>query len=91
MESPSRFLPRNTFVRFANEILNKFMIFYTENKIDNLFCPKCGKGLYRSTYFEHYPTYPYGCFKCDELFTEAEAIKHPPEDNKIAESDPASE
>ena len=56
------------------------MIFYTKYKIDNLFCPRCGSCLYRSTYFEHYPEYPYGCMKCDELLTENEAKKNPPED-----------
>lgn len=66
------------------------MIFYTENKIDNLFCPRCGNCLYRSTYFEHYPAYPYGCFDCDELFMEIEAKKHPPEDNELVVFDPVS-
>jgi hypothetical protein len=92
MEPPSRLVLWNSLVGFCEIDLElKFMIFYTENKLDNLFCPKCGNGLYRSTYFEHYPTYPYGCFKCDELITEAEAKTHPPENNGIADCDSAPE
>jgi DNA-directed RNA polymerase subunit M/transcription elongation factor TFIIS len=67
------------------------MIFYTKYKIDDLFCPKCGSFLYRSTYFEHYPEYPYGCVKCDELIMKNEAKKQPPENINGAESDSASE
>lgn len=51
------------------------MIFYKKDKIEDLFCPKCKNCLYRSTYFEHYPTFPYGCFECDELFTEEQVKK----------------
>jgi hypothetical protein len=51
------------------------MIFHTKYKIENLFCPRCESCLYRSTYFEHYPEYPYGCLKCDELIAESEAKK----------------
>ena len=56
------------------------MIFFKENKIENLYCPECGGNFYHIyNYPEYYPEYEYGCPKCQTVFAKRAALTQIPE------------
>ena len=47
---------------------------YIDFKVDNLYCPKCGRSVFREIYKTE-DDYPYVCLNCDENFFRVELIE----------------